>query len=243
MILWLIFIFLFTPLYSLNVDEIIDRLEKNEVFESQRATARMVIQKSGKKLTKTMKMWGVKEKNKFFVEFTNPEDKGVKYLRIDKELWIYFPDADDIMKISGHMLRQGMMGSDVSYEDLLSDEDYKSRYDIKLIGETNISGISCYLIEFVAKPEKKDITYHRQLIAVDKEKFVAMEIELFAKSGRLLKKMSQSDFRNFNGRWYPLKITVKDMKTADSLTTLEFLELEFDVEINRNIFSLQNLKR
>ncbi len=241
------FLFLFlifsVPLYPITIDEIVKRLEQNEVFESQRATARMVIQKSGKKLTKTMKMWGVKEKNKFFVEFTNPEDKGVKYLRIDKELWIYFPDADDIMKISGHMLRQGMMGSDVSYEDLLSDEDYKSRYDIKLIGETNISGISCHLVEFVAKPEKKDITYHRQLIAVDKEKFVALEIELFAKSGRLLKKMSQSDFKNFNGRWYPVKITVKDMKTADSLTTVEFMELEFDVEVSKNIFSLQNLKR
>lgn len=127
-----------------------------------------------------MKMWGVKEKNKFLVEFTNPEDKGVKYLRIDKELWIYFPDADDIMKISGHMLRQGMMGNDVSYEDLLSDEDYKSRYNIKLIGETNISASSCYLVEFVAKPEKKDITYYRQVLAIDKEKFVAIEIELFA---------------------------------------------------------------
>ncbi|MCX7820094.1 MAG: outer membrane lipoprotein-sorting protein [Brevinematales bacterium] len=234
-----LFLLLNVSLYSVTVDDIIDRLEKNEVFESQKATAKMIIQKSGKKLTKTMKIWGVKEKNKFFVEFTNPEDKGVKYLRIDKELWIYFPDADDIMKISGHMLRQGMMGSDVSYEDLLSDEDYKSRYDIKLIGETNGN----YILEFTAKPEKKDITYHRQLILVDKERFVATEIELFAKSGRLLKKMNQSGFKNFGDRWYPTIVVVKDMKTADSLTTVEFSELEFDIEINKNIFSLQNLKK
>lgn len=232
-----------TSLYSITADEIINRLEKNEVFESQKAVARMVIQKGGKKLTKTMKIWGIKEKNKFFVEFTNPEDKGVKYLRIDRELWIYFPDADDIMKISGHMLRQGMMGSDVSYEDLLSDEDYKSRYDIRLIGETNISETPCYLIEFIAKPDRKDITYYKQIIAVDKERFVALEIELFAKSGRLLKKMSQSSFKNSGGRWYPEIIVVKDMKTTDSLTAIEFLDVEFDVEINRNIFSLQNLKK
>jgi len=203
----------------------------------------MVIQKGSKRLTKTMKILGIKEKNKFFVEFTNPEDKGVKYLRIDKELWIYFPDADDIMKISGHMLRQGMMGSDVSYEDLLSSEDYKSRYNTRLVGETNIAGKICYIIEFIVKPDKTDVTYYRQLLFVDKEKFVALEIELYAKSGRLLKKITHSDFKNFNGRWYPTKLAVKDMKVADSLTVVEFNEIEFDIDINKNIFSIKSLKK
>ncbi len=239
----LLFLFIYTGVFAISADEILLRLDKNEVFNSQEAVATMVIQKGGKKLTKNMKIWGVKEKNKFFVEFTNPEDKGVKYLRIDKELWIYFPDADDVMKISGHMLRQGMMGSDVSYEDMLSDEDYRSRYDAKLLGSTNLNGIDCYVIELVAKQDKKDITYYRELILVDKERFVAIELDLFAKSGRLLKKMTQSNFKNFGDRWYPTLIKIKDMKNVDSLTTVEFTELTFDKNIDRSLFSIQNLRK
>ncbi len=239
----LLFLFIYTGAFAITADEILSQLDKNEVFNSQEAVATMVIQKGGKKLTKNMKIWGVKEKNKFFVEFTNPEDKGVKYLRIDKELWIYFPDADDVMKISGHMLRQGMMGSDVSYEDMLSDEDYRSRYDAKLLGSTNLTGIDCYVIELVAKPDKKDITYYRELILVDKERFVAIELDLFAKSGRLLKKMTQSNFKNFGDRWYPTLIKIKDMKNVDSLTIVEFTELTFDKNIDRSLFSIQNLRK
>ena len=46
-----------------------------------------------------------------FVEFTNPEDKGVRYLKTDKNLWMYFPVEQETVKISGHLLKEGMMGS------------------------------------------------------------------------------------------------------------------------------------
>lgn len=45
-----------------------------------------------------------------FVEFTNPEDRGVRYLKRDKNLWIYFPKEQDTVNISGHLLKEGMPG-------------------------------------------------------------------------------------------------------------------------------------
>ena len=44
-------------------------------------------------------------------------EKGTKLLRKEDNLWLYMPRAERGQKISGHMLRQGMMGSDMSYED------------------------------------------------------------------------------------------------------------------------------
>ena len=41
----------------------------------------------------------------------------------------------------------------------------------------------------------------------------------------------------------PKKLAVKDIKVADSLTLVEFNEIEFDIEVNKNIFSLKSLKR
>lgn len=230
-------------LFSITAEEIVKAVDKNEVFESQRTSATLTIDRDGKKLVKEMKILGVKGDNKFFIEFTNPEDKGVKYLRIGSELWIYFPDADAVMKISSHMLRQGMMGSDISYEDLMSDEDYLSKYNAVLIGETNVNGAECYKVMLTARPEKQDITYYKRQIVVDKEKMIAVELDLYAKSGRLLKRMIQSDIEDFSGRYYPTKITIEDAKRKNSITTVGFKNLEFNVPIPEGTFTRENLKK
>jgi outer membrane lipoprotein-sorting protein len=155
-----IFLFIFVPVlsFSITADDIIKNVDRNQVFDSQKGRMVMVIDRDGKKMMKEMISYGVKEGNKFFVEFTNPEDKGVKYLKLDNELWIYLPDADDIMKISGHMLRQGMMGSDISYEDMMNDEEQQKKYHSVIVAETNVNGTLCYDIELTAKVE--DGTYN-----------------------------------------------------------------------------------
>lgn len=227
--------------FGITADEIIKKLDRNQVFDSQKGRAVMVIDRGGRKLTKEMISYGVREGNKFFVEFLNAEDKGVKYLKIDKELWIYLPDADDVMKISGHMLRQGMMGSDVSYEDLLSDEDLLSKYQSELMGDTNVNGILCYDVVMTAK--KDDVTYYKRRVLVDKERMVAVQFDLYAKSGRPLKTFLQSEFGTYGNRYYPTKMVIRDLKRNDSVTTVTYKDLEFDIALPKGVFSRQNLKK
>ena len=100
-----------------SADSIVKKIDYNQSPESVIYNAKMVISKNGKDTEKEMKIYGKGEK-KTFVEFLAPaRDKGTKYLRIDDNLWMYLAEAEKTMKISGHMLRQGMMGSDFSYED------------------------------------------------------------------------------------------------------------------------------
>ncbi len=228
-------------IHALTAEDIIRQVDQNQVFETQKGRAVMVIDRDGRKMTKEMVSYGMKEGSRFFVEFLNPEDKGVKYLKIKNELWIYLPDADDIMKISGHMLRQGMMGSDLSYEDMLSDEELEKKYRAELKGEQIVDGVSCYNIELTAKVE--DVTYYRQRMLVDKTRMVPLEYDLYAKSGRLLKRFSQSGIRKFGDRYFPTKIEIRDMKRKDSVTRLEYFDLEFDKPLPARLFTRQNLRK
>ena len=63
---------------------------------------------------------------------------------------IIFPEAEDIVKISGHMLNQGMMGSDFSYQDMMESDKLTDLYDFELIGEEDIDGRLCYVLEGIA---------------------------------------------------------------------------------------------
>ncbi len=226
---------------SINSQEILKKIDENLVYNTIKAEAIMSIERDNKRIIKEFIIYGKKQGNKFFIEFKNPEDIGVKYLKIGNELWIYFPDADDIMKISGHMLRQGMMGSDLSYEDLLSDEELKAKYESSITGDTLYNGKKCYILELKAK--KEDVTYYKEILIVDKEIFIPYEIELFTKSGRMIKKIKEEEIKNFNGRFFPTKISIIDLRRKNSITKIEYKEIYFDIDIKEDIFTKQNLKR
>lgn len=243
--LWSLMILVLVPAvsFAITAEEIIRRVDDNQVFQSEKGRAVMVINRDGRILKKEFTVVGVREGDKFFMEYLNPEDRGTKYLKINDELWIYLPDADDVMKISGHMLRQGMMGSDLSFEDLLSADDYASRYESRLSGETNYRGSRCYVIEMTARSNAQDIAYYRQEILVDVDRMVALSLRLYARSGRLLKTMEQFDIRSVGGKNVAYKIEIRDTRRENSVTTIEFSELAFDVPVPRGIFSRQNLKK
>uniref|UniRef100_A0A7C4YSJ8 Outer membrane lipoprotein-sorting protein n=1 Tax=candidate division WOR-3 bacterium TaxID=2052148 RepID=A0A7C4YSJ8_UNCW3 len=227
--------------FSLTSDEILKKIDDNFVFNTIKANATMTIERDGKKLVKEFILFGKKDGNRFFIEFINSEDRGVKYLKIGNELWIYFPDADDIMKISGHMLRQGMMGSDISYEDILSDEELRQKYTSELKNDTIIDDKEYFVLELTAK--KEDVSYYKERLIVDKNMYAPVEIELFTKSGRMIKKIIQERIKNFDGRYFPERIIIFDLRRKNSKTSLEYNELKFDILVKDDVFTKQNLKR
>jgi outer membrane lipoprotein-sorting protein len=200
----------------------------------------MEIHVGGEVRTKTMKTLGLGTQ-KALAEFTNPEDRGTKYLKIDKGLWIYFPSEQDVVKISGHMLKEGMMGSDVSYEDALESDALHKKYGAKLDGEEEFEGHPCYVLTLDATV--KDAPYYKRKMWVDKELFIQRQEEMYAKSGTLLKVSHVLDVKKIGGRHFPTKVEMINKLRKDTKTVFEMNDVEFDVKLDPSVFSLQNLQR
>jgi len=237
------FFILFIPsvLYAQSAKDIILKVDQNDQFTTEEFSAVMRITKGKKELVKEFTGYGSNNGEKSFIKFINSEDRDVKYLKIKKELWIYFPDADDVMKISGHMLRQGMMGSDISYEDMLESSERDKKYTSKLSGEEETDGRPCYVIELSAKTE--DAPYERQVLYIDKELYVGLRMEMYARGGRLIKKMTASEHIKIAGKNVPRKISIQDMRKKNSVTVVEFKKIIFNGQIPANIFTRQMLKK
>jgi outer membrane lipoprotein-sorting protein len=88
-----------------------------------------------------------------------------------------------------------------------------------------------------------DVSYEKRKIWVDKERFVPMQEELFAKSGQLLKKTVMSDVKQFGKRWYPTRINYKDMLKDGQGTDFIATEILFDVDIPETTFNKASLKK
>lgn len=220
---------------------ILEKVDENYTAENRRATSTMVIK--GRRATRTLQAesW-IQGVEKSFTEYLSPpREKGTKMLKLEDELWIYSPSTDRIIKIAGHMLKRSVMGSDLSYEDYMEDPKLSNMYNAELTGDENIDGRDCYILELSAK--KEGIAYYRRKMWVDKERYLPLKEELFAKSGKLLKRLVINEVFKVGKRWYPKKMVFKDVLKKGSGTEFIIDSIEFDVEIPEYIFSKASLRK
>lgn len=220
--------------------EILLRIDKNMASKSTISTSKMVIHGARQTRTIEAKTWGMGDE-KSFTEYLAPaREKGTKMLKLEDELWIFSPGSDRIIKISGHMLRQSVMGSDLSYEDMMDNAELLEDYDAGVIGSEVIDERDCWIVELQAKTV--EVNYQTRKMWVDKDRYIPLKEELYAKSGKLLKKLELSNIKKIDNRWYPQKIVFKDMLKKGDGTEFIIDEIEFDKEIQEHIFTKASLK-
>lgn len=224
-----------------SADEILDKVDKNMSSKNRVFESSMIIHGRRNDRTIISKSYSVGD-TKTFTEYLSPaREAGTKMLKLENQLWIYSPSTDRIIQISGHMLRQSVMGSDLSYEDMMDDRKLTDKYDGVVTGTEEIAGRKCYVIELTAKVE--DIAYYKIQLWVDSERYVALKEDLYAKSGQLLKQTTLSDVKQIQGRWFPTTMVYKDMLKQGDGTEFKIHSVQFDTEIPEYIFSKAALKQ
>jgi len=100
---------------------ILKKVDENLTAESKIVKSKMIIHGRRSSRTIVSKSW-IEGIDRSFTEFLSPpRERGTKMLKLGDNLWTYSPATDRIIRISGHMLRQSVMGSDLSYEDMMED--------------------------------------------------------------------------------------------------------------------------
>lgn len=239
LLLILILITFNTEISAITAEEVITQRDENEYVKSARVEATMIINNSGRELEK--KMISLSEGDTALIEFTNPMDRGTKYLKREDNLWMFFPDAEDVVKLSGHMLEQGMMGSDFSYQDMMESEKLIDLYNFEIIAEEKHHDRPCYIIEAI-KEEGAEVSYYRRVSWIDKERFIGLKEEMYAESGKLLKEVVVEETEKIEGRWYPIRTVMENMLRKDTWTAFIIDSIEFNPDIPEGTFSLESLQ-
>lgn len=224
-----------------NAEKILQKVDYNMIAKSQVTEEKMIVH--GRRNDRTMVSKSSSEgTDKSYSEYLEPaREKGTKMLKLGDRLWIYSPSTDRTIQLSGHMLRQSVMGSDMSYEDMMENRKLTDVYNSKVTGEETIDGRKTWVLQLTAKVD--DATYESRKMWIDQERFVPLKEELFAKSGQLLKRIVLSDVAKIGNRWYPRKINYKDVLKDGKGTDFIVSDIKFDVKIPDYIFNKASLKR
>jgi outer membrane lipoprotein-sorting protein len=222
-------------------DWILQKVDANIGSDNKISHSLMIIHGRRGSRTVESRSWIQGEEKSFTEYLAPPREAGTKMLKLEDQLWTYSPSTDRTIKISGHMLRQSVMGSDLSYEDLMEDRRLTQIYDARVVGEEEYDSRPCWTLELTATEE--DVAYYSRKIWVDKERFLSLKEDRFAKSGKLLKRTEVVEVERIEGRWIPKKMVFRDMLKAGEGTEFVLEEIEFNADIPDYVFSKASLRR
>ena len=234
--------FVFGQSDKLSAYDIISTMDKNLNSKNRILTSEMIIHGRRKSRTIKSKNWSIGTEKAFIENLSPVRVAGTKMLKLKDKLWTYSPQTDRIIQISGHMLRQSINGSDMSYKDMMETRPISEIYNLTLEESVFIDKRDHWVVFMEAKV--KGLSYPKRRAWIDKEYFLPIKEERYAKSGKLLKTTSMSNIKKVQGRWFPFHYKFKDeLKRNSKGTEWVINDIKFDSEISESRFSKALLRK
>ncbi len=222
-------------------DDILRRVDENMFSRTRIVTSRMVIHGRRDMRTVESKSWQ-RGTNESYTEFLAPaRERGTKMLKLKDMLWEYSPSTDRTIMISGHLLRQSVMGSDLSYEDMMDDPHLPHLYAATIVRQETIAGRACWVLDLTATQE--DIAYDHRRLWVDKARDVVLKEHLYAKSGTLLKTVDVREVRKVQDHWMATSVLYKDVLKEGEGTEFLLDTITLDAPIPDYLLTKAALRR
>lgn len=170
------------------------------------------------------------------------KEAGQSFLKRGSEMWSWNPSISRLIKLPPSMMSQGWMGSDYTNDDILRESSVVNDYIHEIVGEEDINGRICYKIKMTAR-EDASIIWGKQIRWIDKKDFLVLKAELYDEDGYLVRTETGSDIKIMDGRTITSKIELVPEEEPENKTLLEIREIKFNIPVEENYFSQQNMKQ
>ena len=159
------------------------------------------------------------------------------------DIWMYFPKTKRVRKLATHAKKQKVQGSDFSYEDMGSSDEFIDDYNSFLKGEEEKNEKICYKLELTRK-EDIDASYSRLVMWVEKETYVPVVISYYhEKDSTLLEKeLFLNDVEIIDDIPTPMNMVMYN-RLDNTKTSMGTREVVYDVELPDNLFTEMGMKK
>ncbi|QEN04632.1 outer membrane lipoprotein-sorting protein [Thiospirochaeta perfilievii] len=219
--------------FAQNADDIVRKVDENSTFDTYKAKGKVVIEgKYGKRTSEFIAY--AKGADDSLIEFVSGEEEGQKIFKTADDLYIKYPYAEEIQRLS----RRKTLGA-VSYDEMSGERNTLKNYKAKLLGDEVFEGNDVYKIELIAKTSK--VSHYKQELFVDKDTFLVWKVLYYSKSGKLTKEMVTLTVKEVGGNFIGTHLLITDRLKKNNSTESFINEVEIDIDISDDYFSLDEL--
>jgi outer membrane lipoprotein-sorting protein len=170
------------------------------------------------------------------------KEAGQSFLRDDNNMWSWNPTIQRLIKLPPSMMSQGWMGSDYSNDDILKESSIVVDFDQTLKGSEMIDGMDCYKIELLPHADA-DVVWGKIIMWISKDEYLQLKVEYYDEEGLLVKTHLASDIKSFDDRRLPSRMEIIPTEEPDNRTIVTISSMKFNMPLDANFFSQQNMKR
>ena len=251
-VLTILFLFIFKASIAslgqeLTGEEIVNKVNELMNQDTVQAKVKMtIVTSSGDKRVFIYDSYSKNKGEKNLLRYIEPKrakGQAILMLNYADDIWMYFPRTKRIRKLATHAKSQKMEGSDFSYEDTGASDAFIEDFSSKKLGSEKKEGYDCYKIEMKRK-EGSDAGYSRLIMWIIKDNFCPIAIDYYDAENPelLLKTLIQYDIKNIDGIPTATKMVMYN-KLEDSQTSIEMLEIKYNIELDDSLFTERYLKR
>jgi hypothetical protein len=183
--------------------------------------------------------WTRGEDEALIVVEAPPREEGTTTLRVGPNLWNYLPRIARTIRVPPSMMLGSWMGTDFSNDDLVKESSMHRDFTARL--DRRSEAPAGWWITLAVKPGIVG-RWARIDILVD-DALLPVEERHFDRKGRLARVMTFDEIRTLGGRRLPAHLTLTPTDTPGQRTEMRYLEVQFDVPIPDDTFSLSRLER
>ena len=189
----------------------------------------------------TLKAWTLGEKDSLFTIIAPPKDNGNGTLKKGREMWMYNPKINRVIKLPPSMMSQSWMGSDFSNNDLAKSDNLISEYVHTVTGTETLEGKKVHLLQSIPKPQAPEV-WGMQRLKI-REDHLFLEQAFYDEDLKLVKTLRFLEIQMMDGKLYPKKWIMQKAETTHEHTIVEYRTVAFKNRLPDNLFTLSNLKK
>ena len=200
----------------------------------------MTIQRADWTRSMTMQAW-TQGDDETLVRVVEPrKDAGNGTLTLDGNMWTYTPKINRVIRIPSSMMGQNWMGSDFSNKDISKNTDVIDQYDHSLLETREQDGHTVYVIESVPH-EEAAVVWGKEVFTV-RDDWVLLEQQFWDQDNQLVKPLRAREIQMMSGRAVATVMRMAREEKPGEWTELTTAEVEFDIDLPGNLFTLSNLR-
>jgi len=183
--------------------------------------------------------------DKSLTVFNKPRDiKGTAFLSFSHivdpdDQWLYLPALKRVKRISSANKSGPFMGSQFAYEDLASFE--VGKYDYKYLRDERLGENDSFVIENI--PLYQYSGYTRQVVWIDKARYIPLQIQYFDRKNDLLKTVRFIHYQQYLGQYWRADKQRMINHQNGKTTELFLSDYRFKTGLSMRDFDKNSLKR
>ena len=229
------------PLNAQSARQIMDLVDQLMRGQSSIARITMDIRTENWDRSLTLRAWSLGTEHSLIRVETPQREAGTATLRADQEVWNYLPRVDRTIKVPSSMMMGSWMGSHLTNDDLVKESRLVDDYEIEIAFDGEREGAEVW--EFLLTPlPEAPVVWGKIRYQVMKENLLPRWARYYDESDEVVRTMTFSEIRRMGSRLVPTVMTMEPADKPGETTVIRYDELDFDVDLEEDFFSLRNLR-